>query len=50
LYPLYRQTSADVAVVAHVAHGQASTRRLRRSAKGRSEVAPTRAAISMRRS
>jgi hypothetical protein len=25
LYPLYRQTSADVAVVAHVAHGRAST-------------------------
>jgi hypothetical protein len=25
LYPLYRQASADVAVVAHVAHGQAST-------------------------
>jgi hypothetical protein len=24
-YPLYRQTSADVAVAAHAAHGQAST-------------------------
>jgi hypothetical protein len=24
-YPLYRQTSADIAVAAHAAHGQAST-------------------------
>jgi hypothetical protein len=25
MYPLYRQTSADVAVAAHAAHGRAST-------------------------
>jgi hypothetical protein len=25
LYPLYRQTSADVAVATHAAHGQEST-------------------------
>jgi hypothetical protein len=49
-YPLYRQTSADVAVAAHTAHGRASTGRLRRLAKGHSEVALMCAAISMRRS
>jgi hypothetical protein len=40
-YPLYRQTRRMVEQV---------TRRLQRSAKGHSEVAPTRAAISMQRS
>jgi hypothetical protein len=50
LYPRYRQTSADVVVAAHAAHGRASTGRLRRSAKGRYKVAPMRAAISMQRS
>jgi hypothetical protein len=44
-YPLYRQKSADVAVAARRMVEQVP-HRLRRLAKGRFEVAPTRAAIS----
>jgi hypothetical protein len=49
-YPLYRQTPTDVTVAAHAAMVEQVPCRLRRSAKGRSEVASMRAAISMWRS
>jgi hypothetical protein len=50
LYPLYRQTPTDVSVDAQRCMVEQVPRRLRRSDKGRFEVTPTRAAISVRRS